>query len=220
MTTQAETIKLGAISAYHVRPEGKPRGGIVVVQEIFGVNPHIRSVADKFASQGYEVLAPAFFDHVERGVELGYNPEGIAQGREHVGKIGWDTPLADVRAAVETLQSAGKVGVVGYCWGGSIAYLAAARVPGLSAAVGYYGGQIAKFASEAPRVPTLLHFGDKDKGIPLSDVEQIKSAQPGVEIHVYHADHGFNCDVRASYDEPSAKQALERTLGFFEKNLG
>ena len=220
MTTQAETIQLGSISAYHVRPEGKPRGGLVVVQEIFGVNPHIRSVAERFAKQGYEVLAPAFFDHVERDVSLAYDQDGIAKGRELVGKLGWDTPIADVRAAVEKLADAGKVGVVGYCWGGSIAYLAAARVPGLSAAVGYYGGQIVKFASEQPRVPTLLHFGDQDKGIPLEDVEQIRAQQPGVEIHVYPAQHGFNCDVRASYDEASSKQALTRTLGFFEKNLG
>ena len=208
------------ISAYHVRPEGKPRGGLVVIQEIFGVNDHIRRVAEGYARDGYEVIAPALFDRIERGVELGYDQDGMTKGRALAGQLGWDKPLADIAAAAKKLASAGKVGVVGYCWGGSLAFLAATRLEGLSAAVGYYGSAIAKHASERPKVPTLLHFGAEDKGIPLEDVEQVRSARPEVGVHVYEAGHGFNCDVRGSYHEPSSTQARARTLAFFAQHVG
>jgi carboxymethylenebutenolidase len=207
------------IGGYRVRPRGALRGGIVVVQEIFGVNSHIRSVADGYAAQGYDVIAPAFFDRIERGVELGYDEAGITKGRTFPAQLGFEKPLLDVAAAIEQLAPAGKVGVVGYCWGGTIAFLASAKVDGLSAAVGYYGGAIAKHASLPPRVPLLLHFGEHDKGIPLTDVKEIETQRPEAEIHLYKAGHGFNCDLRASYDRESATLALARTLGFFERHL-
>jgi len=208
------------LSAYHVRPSGARRAGLVLVQEIFGVNAHIRSVAERFAEHGYEVIAPALFDRVERGVELGYDEAGLAQGRTYPQQLGFDKPLLDVAAATRQLASENsKVGVVGYCWGGSVAYLAAARSSGLSAAVGYYGGAIAKHASEPPRVPVLLHFGKLDKGIPLGDVAELAQQRPELAIELYDAGHGFNCEKRASYDHASAELALARTLRFFEQHL-
>ncbi|HEX5658461.1 MAG TPA: dienelactone hydrolase family protein [Polyangiales bacterium] len=231
---QSEQLELhasdgGQISAYHVRPPASVRGRLVVVQEIFGVNAHIRRVADRFAEAGYEVIAPALFDRVERGVELDYDQAGIERGRTFIPKLGFDTPLLDIQAAIEKLggvdarglsgREQAKVGVVGYCWGGSLAFLSATRLTGVSAAVGYYAGQIAKFASEVPRAPTLLHFGEQDKGIPLSDVEAVRKARPDVEIELYPAQHGFNCDARGSFDAASAERALSRTLAFFERHL-
>jgi carboxymethylenebutenolidase len=210
-----------SISAYRVRPEGRVRGGLIVLQEIFGVNEHIRRVADGYAQSGYEVIAPALFDRVERGVELGYDDEARKKGMSFPAQLGFDKPLLDVAAAVQQLSSSGsKVGIVGYCWGGSLSYLAAARTAGLSAAVGYYGSAIAKNAGEIPKVPTLLHFGEQDKGIPVSDVEQIQKQRPEVTVHLYAAGHGFNRDVGASYDQVSAELARKRTLAFFEKYVG
>jgi carboxymethylenebutenolidase len=208
------------ISGYRVRPQGRVRGGLVVLQEIFGVNEHIRRVADGYARSGFDVIAPALFDRVERGVELGYDAEGLAKGRTFPTQLGLDKPLLDVAAAVEQLAASGKVGIVGYCWGGSLSYLAAARVSGLSAAVGYYGSLVVKLASEQPRVPTLLHFGERDQSIPLSDIEQIEQQRPEVTVHVYPAAHGFNRDVGPAYDKPSAELALQRTLAFFEQHIG
>lgn len=219
------------VSAYHARPRAPAKAGLIVVQEIFGVNSHIRSQAERFAASGFEVLAPAFLDRVQKDVELGYDQESIAKARPLVAELGFDRPLLDVEAAIACLAAADggapasvrdrkKVFIVGYCWGGSLAYLAAARVPGLAAAVGYYGGAISRFADESPRVPTMLHFGEKDASIPLSDVEALRHKQPAVELHVYPAGHGFNCDQRASYSEPAATLALSRTLAFFERALG
>jgi carboxymethylenebutenolidase len=209
----------GRVSAYHVRPPTRVRGGLVVVQEIFGVNGHIRRVADTFAQAGYEVIAPALFDRIERGVELGYDEEGRAKGKAFAVPLGVDKPLLDIQAALEQLSTAGKVGVVGYCWGGGLAFLSATRLRGVSAAVGYYGGLIARFASEVPRAPVLLHFGEQDAGIPLTDVEKIRAARPDVELELYPAQHGFNCDARSSFDPASAERALARTLAFFERHL-
>jgi carboxymethylenebutenolidase len=222
--SQSEQLELhardgGQVSAYHVRPPTRVRGGLVVVQEIFGVNAHIRRVAERFAEVGYEVLAPAVFDRIERGVELPYDQAGIDQGRKLAAALGFDKPLLDIQAAIDQLSPSGKVGVVGYCWGGGLAFLSATRLESVGAAVGYYGGPIAKFAHETPRAPTLLHFGEADKGIPLSDVEAIRAARPDVELELYPAGHGFNCDLRASYDAPSAERALARTLAFFERHL-
>lgn len=208
-----------AISAYRARPAGHAKAGLVLVQEIFGVNAHIRGVADRLAGRGYDVIAPAFFDRVERGVELGYDREGIAKGRTFPPKLGFERPLVDVAAAVEELSSVGKVGIVGFCWGGTIAYLAAVREPRIAAAVGYYGGAIVNHADERPRAPTLLHFGERDAGIPLSDVETIKDKRPDVTVETYPAGHGFNCEGRSSYDEASAERALGRTLSFFALHL-
>lgn len=209
-----------SISGYRVRPSGRSRGGLLVVQEIFGVNGHIRSVAEGYAARGYDVIAPALFDRVEKGVELGYDQEGMIKGRALVTQLGFDQPMLDLAAAAQLLSAEGaKVGLVGYCWGGSIAFLAASRVAGLSAAVGYYGSTIIRFVREQPRVPVLLHFGEQDKSIPPDDVASIRKERPEVEVQVYLAGHGFNCDQRASFDAASAELALARTLAFFERHL-
>jgi carboxymethylenebutenolidase len=218
------TIKLTSadgfeIGAYRADPAGTPKGGIVVVQEIFGVNNHIRGDTDKFARHGYAAIAPAFFDRIEPGVELAYDEAGIEAGRGYVGKLDIDKVLADVQAAAKVLEAVGKVGVVGYCWGGTIAWLSATRL-GLPS-VGYYGGHIAKAVEEKPKAPVMLHFGEADHAIPLDDVEKIKKAHPDVPIHVYPgAGHGFNCNERGSYDAKSAEIALGRTLEFFGTHVG
>jgi carboxymethylenebutenolidase len=217
------TIKLTAsdgktLSAYVAEPSGKPKGGIVVIQEIFGVNRHIRNVTDGFAAAGYCAIAPAMFDRVKPGVELGYTGDDLAHGREIRSKLGWDEVMADTKAAVDVAKKAGKVGVVGYCFGGTVAWLAATRL-GLPA-VGYYGGGIAGFANEQPKAPIMLHFGEKDAHIPMTDVEKIRAAHPKVPIHTYKAGHGFSCDERADFDKASHEAALKRTLAFFAEYVG
>ena len=207
------------ISAYRARPDGKPKGGMVVLQEIFGVNHHIRAVADKYAAAGYLAIAPALFDRVEKGVELGYDMEDRPRAMDLRGRTKIDETLTDVAAAIEAAKAGGNVGVVGYCWGGTLAYAAAARLPGVTAAVGYYGGGIVGMAAERPRTPLMLHFGERDKHIPLSDVEKIRAAQPEVPVFVYAADHGFNCDERESYDAAAAAEAELRTMEFFAAEL-
>jgi carboxymethylenebutenolidase len=220
----APTITLTAkdghkLAAYRADPAGKPKGALVVIQEIFGVNSHMRRVTDTFAAQGYVALSPALFDRVQTGIELGYDPKSIESGRDIRAKVPLDGTLADLQAAIDAVKPFGKVGVVGYCWGGSLAFLAATRLQGLAAAVGYYGGMIAAHAEERPKVPVLLHFGETDQSIPMSDVEKVKKARPDVPIHVYKAGHGFNCDERGSYDAASTKLALDRTLKFFTEKL-
>jgi carboxymethylenebutenolidase len=207
------------LAAYKAEPSGKPVGGLVVIQEIFGVNHHIRAVTDRFAAQGYVSIAPALFDRAKRGVDIGYDEASIKQGVEIRAQIKLEDTLLDVAAAIEALKGAGKIGIVGYCWGGSLAFIAAARLDGLSAAVGYYGGMIAAHAEEKPKIPTLLHFGEKDHGIPLADVDKVKAARPEVETYTYPAGHGFSCDERGSFDKLSHEKALERTLAFFKKHL-
>ncbi|HJN04301.1 MAG TPA: dienelactone hydrolase family protein, partial [Alphaproteobacteria bacterium] len=199
------------LAAYRADPEGTPRGAIVVVQEIFGVNQHIRAVTDSFAADGYVALAPAFFDRSKPVVELDYTPEGMTTGRELAYALDWNNTVADVSAAAGALRQYGKVGLVGYCWGGSVAWLAACRSE-LDCAVSYYGGRIIDTKDATPNCPTMLHFGDADKAIPIDDVEAIKAAHPDMPIHRYaDAEHGFNCDIRASYHAESAKIARERT---------
>jgi carboxymethylenebutenolidase len=220
-----QTITLKAkdgfsFGAYRADPEGKPRGGIVVIQEIFGVNHHIRDVADRYAALGYVAIAPHVFDRAEKDFETGYDQPGMEKGRAARGKIKTEDLLLDTQAAIDAVKSAGKVGIVGYCMGGSVAFLAATRLEGISAAVGYYGGQIAASADEKPRVPTMLHFGDQDQSIPMTDVEKIKKAQPGLPIFVYKAGHGFNCDERASFSPFAAQVAACRSQEFFQKNVG
>lgn len=215
-----QTITLAAkdghkLQAYRADPAGKPRGAIVVVQEIFGVNHHMRRVTDDFAAQGYLAVSPALFDRVEKGIDLGYDPKSIEAGREIRAKVPLDGTLADLQAAIDYAKPFGKVGVVGYCWGGGLAFLSATRLDGVAAAVGYYGGLVAAHAQEKPRVPVMLHFGETDQSIPMSDVEKVKKARPDVTIYVYKAGHGFSCDERGSYHEPSARLARQRTLGFF-----
>jgi carboxymethylenebutenolidase len=209
------------LAAYRATPAESPRGGLVVVQEIFGVNSHIRNVCDGWAADGYVALAPALFDRVERNVEMGYGPDDIQQGRELRGKISTDDAVRDVRAAVRELARAGvRVGVVGYCWGGTMAWLAATRIDGLSATVGYYGGGIADAAGEAPRCPVMLHFGETDASIPKEHYEKVQRLHPTLPVHEYPAGHGFSCDERGSYEERSARLARERTLAFFRQHVG
>jgi carboxymethylenebutenolidase len=208
------------VSAYRADPAGKPRGAIVVIQEIFGVNSHIKSIADGYAADGYVAIAPALFDRVKRGVDLGYSPGDIAQGREIRAKVTNEMAMKDVEVAVKAAASAGKVGIVGYCWGGFIAWLAASKIAGLACAVPYYGGGILDHTELAPKVPLMGHFGDKDAHIPVEGVKRLAAKYPQHPIFIYAADHGFNCDQRGSYDAPAAKQARERTLEFFRKHVG
>jgi carboxymethylenebutenolidase len=210
-------------SAYELKPEGKPRGGLVVVQEIFGVNPHIRRVADGYAKDGYHVIAPAIFDRAERGIDIGYEKEDVARGVALRQKIDTDHMLAEIAAAVAALKGSGKVGIVGYCLGGSLAWMAAARVPGLAAAVGYYGGMVAANLGEKPRCPVMLHFGELDGGIPMSDVAKIRAAVDPKVVQVFTyagAGHAFNRDGNHAHHEPSAKLARERTLKFLRQHVG
>ena len=208
-------------SAYKATPSGTPRGGIVVVQEIFGVNQHIRKLADGFAADGYVALAPALFDRVERGYETGYGPQDIERGRATRGKLNTDQAMMDVQTAVNELAKAGvKVGVVGYCFGGTVAWLAATRLKNVAAAVGYYGGGVAAAVDEKPKTAVMLHFGETDASIPKDDYEKVMKAHPNVPTYIYPAGHGFVCDERGSYHAESAKLARERTMEFFKKHLG
>ena len=218
-----ESVRLEAadghrLDAYLARPSGPAKAGLVVVQEVFGVNRHIRSVTDGYARDGYLAIAPALFDRVEPGVELGYVEPDLGRGRQIRGQIGWDQALADVAAAAETVREAGKVGIVGYCWGGSVAWAAACRGR-LDAAVCYYGGNVHELKAEQPRCPVLLHFGDRDKFITPEHVEAIATAHPEAEIHRYDAGHGFNCEDRGDFDPASAELGRSRSLAFLGRSL-
>lgn len=208
--------------AYVAEPTNPNGNAVVIVQEIFGVNAHIRRVTDDYAREGYWAIAPALFDRVERGIELGYDPPDMKKGMEIRAKVSIEDAVTDVAAAAERAaeQVGGdkKVAVVGYCWGGTLAWLAATRLD-LGAAVGYYGGMISKYASEVPAAPVMLHFGKLDKHIPMSDIDTIRAKQPDVPVFVYDADHGFSCDARSSFEPASAKLAKERTLEFLRKHL-
>ncbi len=210
------------LSAYRADPAGKPRGAVVVIQEIFGVNSHIRSVADGYAADGYLAIAPALYDRLERNFEVGYTPDDIAKGRALKDKAGMEAALLDVAPAVKAAAQAGKVGIVGYCWGGHVTWMAAARVPGLACAAPYYGGGSTTDESiaEKPKCPVIAHYGEKDEHISVDSVKKLAAAHPTQTVHLYPAPHGFNCDQRGSYDAPSAKLARERTLAFFRQHIG
>ena len=210
-----------SLGAYRADASGSARGGIVVLQEIFGVNSHIRAVCDAFAADGFACIAPALYDRSSRkDCELGYEASDMTTGRELREEFSWDDTVRDVAAAVAVLSSEGfGVGTVGYCWGGTISFLAGVRLD-VCAAVVYYGGQIIPYKDEKARCPMLMHFGEHDAGIPLGDVEQIRVAQPEAAIHIYDAGHGFNCDHRASYDETAAALARQRTIELFATHLG
>ncbi|MBP7565093.1 MAG: dienelactone hydrolase family protein [Burkholderiaceae bacterium] len=215
------------IPAYVAQPKGEVRGAIVVVQEIFGVNAHIREVADGYATEGYVAVAPSTFHRVQAGVQLGYTPDDMKQGsalKAAVEALPAPGVLQDLQAAVDyaAKASGGKVGIVGYCYGGLLTWRAAAGVTGLAAAVPYYGGGVTTpdEIARQPRVPVLAHFGSRDHYIPLDGVEAFKRAHPGVEVHIYEADHGFNCDHRGSYDAEAAQLARTRTVEFFRKHVG
>ena len=205
------------LDAYEVHPDGA-RASVVIVQEIFGVNPHIRSVVDRYASFGYRAIAPALFDRIERGVEFGYDEPGKQRSIEIAMQIAFEPAMLDVAAAVAVTAETGPVGVVGYCFGGSLAWLSAADLP-VAAAVGYYGGQVHGMIDRMPAAPTMLHFGELDAAIPLEQVEAISAAHQDVPVHVYPgADHGFSCDARATHHALSAAIALGRTLEFLTSN--
>jgi carboxymethylenebutenolidase len=208
------------LSAYRAEPAGEARGGIVVAQEIFGVNSHVRSVCDGYAKDGYAVIAPALFDRYERGVDIGYTPEDIARGIALKAKTTIDAALLDVAAAGKALGDVGKVGVVGYCWGGFVSWMSACRLSGFACAVAYYGGGVLGAIDETPKCPVMAHFGERDSGIPVEGVKKFALAHPEVEVFIYAADHGFNCDQRGSYDAASAALARGRTLTHFQRYLG
>jgi carboxymethylenebutenolidase len=207
------------LDAWRVEPSGTARGAIVVVQEIFGVNGHIRAIAEEYARDGYATIAPALFDRVRKHVELGYTPDGVTEGRALRNQIGWEKPIFDLQAAASAVQPRGRVATIGYCWGGSLSYLMACRAD-VACAIAYYGGQIAHFLDERPKAPVLMHFGENDPIIPATDRERIIAALPGAEIFVYPAGHGFNCTERQDYEPESAKIAKERTLAFLQKHVG
>jgi len=206
--------------AYIADPAGRARGAIVVVQEIFGVNSHIRSVADGYAADGYLAIAPALFDRVKKNVELGYTPEDIAKGRELKAAAPTEPALLDIAAAAQAAASAGKVGIVGYCWGGFLAWMAAAKLAGFACAVPYYGGGMLDHADLVPRCPVMCHFGERDNMIPAEGVRKLAAKHSGQQVYLYAADHGFNCDQRGSWDAPAATLARERTLAFLRAHVG
>ena len=216
-----------AVPAYEARPAGTPKGAVVVIQEIFGVNSHIRSVADGYAEQGYLAVAPACFHRVKPGVELGYSEADMGEGfglKTAVEALPAPGVLQDIQAAIDhaAKTSGGKVGIVGYCWGGLLTWRSACLLSGLSAAAPYYGGGVTtpEEVARSPRVPVLAHFAEEDKWILMDSVEAFKKAHSEVEVHTYAAHHGFNCDQRGAWHAPSAQLARERTLAFFEKHLG
>ena len=213
-------------SAYVAKPEGTPRAAMVVLQEIFGVNSHIRSVADRFAAEGYLAVAPATFDREKTGVELGYTDADMGAGmalKTAIESLPETGVMPDIQAAIDHAAelSGGKVGIIGFCWGGLLTWRSACQLKGLSAAVPYYGGGMTNKAEIArqPQCPVMAHFGDRDHWIPMEGIESFKQAHPDVEVHVYSADHGFNCDQRGSYNEAAAKLARERTLAFLADKL-
>ena len=210
------------LSAYRAEAEGATRGAVVVVQEIFGVNAHIRSVVDRYAAAGYLAIAPALFDREARDIELGYTETDIETGRDIArGKLDFKTVLADVAAAGTVAREAGKVGVVGYCYGGLVTAGAAIELGDVfDAAVSYYGGGVVGLIDKTPVVPMIMHFGERDHAIPLEDVHKLDAAWPDVQVHLYDAEHGFNCDHRASFNPVSAAIAQARTFRFFDQLLG
>ena len=207
------------LSAYVVKPEGTPRGAVVVVQEIFGVNSHIRRVAEQYAAAGYVAIAPALFDRLQKGVELGYDAASLQAGIDLMVQATNEGAIADLNAAIAAVAHAGRVGMVGFCWGGRVTYLAGCRTS-ITAGVAYYGGGIAQLLPETPRCPMLFHFGEHDSYIPPADVEKIRHAYPQGVYHLYPAGHGFNCTERADFHPASAHLAFDRTLEFFRQHLG
>jgi len=200
------------LSAYRADPSDTPKGAVVVLQEVFGIDPHIKKVTENFAAQGYVAIAPALFDRVKKNVELGYDEAGLAAGLDLKNQVETTDAIADIQAAVDSVKDTGKVAVVGYCWGGYLAYLAANKVNGLACAIGYYGGGITELTQEKRKIPTLVHFSEEDPLIPFEDVVHFRAYRPDVSAFSYPAGHGFNCAERSSYNEEAATKALERTL--------
>jgi carboxymethylenebutenolidase len=204
--------------AWRAGPSGKPKAALVVVQEIFGVNNHIRSVTERFAKEGYLAIAPAMFDRYQRDFETGYGPDGMAEALAIVPKIKPGDALKDIAAAHDDVKSVGKTGIVGFCFGGTMSWASACHL-NFDAASCYYGGQISRAMHDKPKCPVIMHFGSKDAHIPMTTVAEIRKAQPNVPVYVYDADHGFSCDERASFDEAAHTLAWTRTLKFFAETL-
>ena len=208
------------LNAYRSMPSAQSKGVVVVIQEIFGVNAHIREVADGYAAQGYSAIAPALFDRIERDIELGYDEADMGKGIELAFQgLEMAQTMQDLQSVVDYGAAQGAVGVVGYCFGGLLTYLSACQLKGVAAASSYYGGGIAGVLDHQPKCPLIMHFGELDAHIPMTDVDKIKEANPRIPVHVYDADHGFNCDHRASYSEQAAELALQRTLAHFDQHL-
>jgi carboxymethylenebutenolidase len=203
--------------AYLAAAPGRPRGAVVVIQEIFGVNSHIRAVADGFAAEGYTVIAPALFDRIRRGIELGYSAPEIQEGSGYREQLKLEDTLKDLGAAIAVVRNSGRVGTVGYCWGGALSYVAASELP-VACAVVYYG-RVSSYLDRRPKCPVMYHFGTQDKSIPAADVEKVKAAHPQGVFYDYDAGHGFNCDQRSSYDPQAAALARERTVQFLARYL-
>ncbi|HTQ12234.1 MAG TPA: dienelactone hydrolase family protein [Rhizomicrobium sp.] len=224
--TQGQMIRMkmsdGAeIGVYHVAPAGRRRGGLVLIQEIFGVTDHIKECCDSFAAEGYEVLGPSLYDREAPGFSVSYSPEDIQKAIKIArGEHPFDLSIKDTGTCIDALKGKGPVFITGYCYGGSVTWAAACQCDGLAAASGYYGGNIAQMADWQPKCPTILHFGEHDHGIPMEAVEKIKKAHPEVPVYVYDAGHGFNSDRRTDYNPEAAKLARERTLELFRKNGG
>jgi carboxymethylenebutenolidase len=222
-----ERIKLTAgdgftLNAYKAAPAGKPKGAVVVIQEVWGLNRWIRSEVDRYAAAGYVAIAPAMFDRIELGYESeDYGPTGFARIGELMKAFNHGTALTDVAAAIKDVASTGKVGITGYCFGGAVSWRAANKGLGLTAASGYYGGGVQNYIDLAPQIPIEMHYGDRDTGIPIEQVDQLRQRYPEVPIYLYPAVHGFcNADRPENYDAPSAQKANARTLEFFAKHLG
>jgi len=215
-TIQLKAADGHTFSAYRAEPAGKPKGAIIVIMEIFGVNSHIRKVADEYAADGYLAIAPAMFDRVERGLEIGYTPPDIGLMQ----KMKLEDALKDVEAAKANVASAGKVAIVGYCWGGTVAFKAACNTAGMAAAISYYGGGVAGLIAEKPKCPVMFHWGETDASIPLDKAKQVAEAHKDQAHFFYPAGHGFNCDQRGSFNADSSKLARSRTLEFMAKHVG
>jgi len=219
-----ENVRLTAadghdLGAYRTDPAANAKGGIVVIQEIFGVNSHVRDVCDHLAEQGYVALAPALFDRIAPGIELGYTEDDLHEGFGYMQEVGNETPMLDIQSAADALKSEGKVGAIGFCWGGQLAWLTSKNVD-VDCSVGYYGVAVHDTLEPEPKCPMLLHFADNDVFVPPEAAERVRKAYPEMPIYNYPANHGFNCDQRPDFHEPSARQAMERTLAFFAEQLG
>ena len=205
------------LDMYAARPRGKPKGAIVVLQEIFGVNDHIRSVCDRLSEAGFVAGAPALFDRMRRSYQTGYDQKDVSQGMELMSRFDFGRAEVDISAAIDALKADGKVSILGFCLGGSLAYKMATMSSEIASASCYYGGRIADYADDAPRCPVLLHYGESDPSIPPENVETVRRKQPNLPLFVYPAGHGFNCDARAAFEPESAKLAWARTMSMFER---